>query len=121
VSGILLARYGPRSVMVAGTAALSLGAILLAVAFCAFGHETASVWLRRGGRVPPHRAAGPATDGVRHAGRASASVRLRRVAHGQRERRGVGALPPAVASRAAGPRARFAGSWHMRRGLRSGR
>jgi MFS family permease len=45
VSGILLSRFQPRVIVLAGTVVLALGDIALAIAFAAFGRGTSYLWL----------------------------------------------------------------------------
>jgi len=45
VAGIVLARFSPRAVLLAGTATLGLGAIFVGLAFGAFGQGTSYLWL----------------------------------------------------------------------------
>ena len=45
VAGIVLARYSPRAVLLAGTATLGIGAIALGLAFGSFGRDTNYLWL----------------------------------------------------------------------------
>jgi DHA2 family multidrug resistance protein-like MFS transporter len=45
VSGILLARFGPRTIVLAGTAILAVGDLLLGAVFAVFGRATGYAWL----------------------------------------------------------------------------
>jgi len=45
VAGVLLARFSPRAILLAGTTTLGAGAVLLGLAFAAFGSGTGYLWL----------------------------------------------------------------------------